>query len=265
MKIEDLGFDEWFRERCGSMDVPGIQPCRVINVQKNCYVISNGDTDVLAEITGKLSYGTASVLELPTVGDWVQAQLLNDETMAIIHAILPRKSLLARKTPGRKTDYQLIAANIDTALVMQGLDADFNINRLERYLVMATEGKIDPVVLLSKSDLIGETELEKKRQAVSDAMPRIPVIAFSNESEDGLDAVMELLSPGRTYYQPPADSFEERVTGGRHAGNERAWQYMGGDRPGRDIRRDRRRSRELPFQRLQTHERGRMRCIGGLR
>jgi ribosome biogenesis GTPase len=199
MGLEDLGFDGWFQERCGDDSAASDRPFRVIVVHRNSYIVSKGDADVYAELAGKLSNNAASALDFPATGDWVLAQLLNDGTLAIIHSILPRKSLLARKTAGKKTELQLIAANVDTALIIQALDADFNLRRLERYLVMAADGNIDPVVLLSKSDLIDADEIEAKKQAVAELMPDLPVLAFSNESKSGLDAVKALFITGKTY------------------------------------------------------------------
>ena len=102
-----------------------------------------------------------STLDLPTIGDWVAASYFDDNSMAIIHDILPRKSLLKRRDPGKKLDYQLIAANINTAFIIQALDSNFNLNRLERYLVMVSESQIEPVILLSKCDLISDAKLKE--------------------------------------------------------------------------------------------------------
>ena len=123
-----------------------------------------------AEITGKLMFGAASPLDFPTVGDWVQAQFVDDGTFAVIHAILPRRSLLKRKTPGKKVEYQLIGANIDTALIVQSLDGNYSLRRLERYLVMIHNSRIQPVVLLSKSDLLSAAEIEEKIAAIHELM-----------------------------------------------------------------------------------------------
>ena len=86
-----------------------------------------------------------SNVDIPTVGDWVWLQYFKEDTISIIHEILPRKTILKRKDASKNIEYQLIAANIDVAFIMQGLDANFNINRLERYLVMANESKINPI------------------------------------------------------------------------------------------------------------------------
>ncbi len=115
------------------------QIARVIAVNKNSFIISNGEKDIYAELTGKYLFNSDSSLDFPTVGDWVYAQLFDEDSFAVIHDIFPRKSLLKRKTSGKKIEYQLIAANIDKAIIMQSLDYNYNLRRLERYLVMINE------------------------------------------------------------------------------------------------------------------------------
>lgn len=199
MTLKSLGFDSWFRER-EDEDVPAdARPCRVISVHRNSYIISSGGAPIHAEVTGNLLHGVDSPLDLPAVGDWVQAKLLDDDTFAVIYSIYPRKSCLARKAAGAKTDYQLIAANVDTAVIVQGLDNDFNPRRLERYLAIVTEGGIVPVVLLSKSDLVSSEIAHNYSQHISDLMSGLRVLAFSNTSGQGFAAVSGLFLPGKTY------------------------------------------------------------------
>lgn len=133
------------------------------------------------------------------MGDWVYVKYYNKQTFAIIHDILPRKSLLKRKTSGKTIEYQLIAANIDTAFIIQSLDVDFNIPRLERYLVMVNESNITPVILLSKLDLISSDNLKKKNFQIQSTYPDYKIIAFSNLNSKGLNGIKNLIKPGQTY------------------------------------------------------------------
>jgi len=199
MIAEHLGFDSWFQERLDHDRLAGHMAVRVTAVNRNNYLVNGGAGDVPAEITGKLRFGTESPLDLPAVGDWVYARVVNSGTMAVIDGILPRRTLLKRKTPGRRIEFQLIAANIDTALIMQSLDADYNIRRLERYLAMANESRIHPVALMSKSDLLTPEQIEVKRAAVEALMPEIEILAFSNTAGAGLEEVRALFVPGKTY------------------------------------------------------------------
>ncbi|TKB11167.1 ribosome small subunit-dependent GTPase A [Desulforhopalus sp. IMCC35007] len=172
---------------------------RVVVVHKDSYTISNGEVEVLAEVVGKLMYNASSATDYPTVGDWVLVSFYDDTTFAIIHEVLPRTSLLKRKTAGKKIDFQLIAANIDVAFIMQSLNENFNIRRLERYLVMSHESNIKPVVLLSKSDLVSTQELAEIIAEIQQVMPDLPVVAFSTEVAGGVDQVARLLEPALTY------------------------------------------------------------------
>jgi len=194
-----LGLDLWLLEQVEPEKLSELTLVRVIGVQKDSFVVTNGTEDIFAELLGKLLYSAESALDYPAVGDWVLARLYDKNSMAIIHEVLPRKSLLKRKTSGQKVDFQLIAANIDTALIMQALDGNYNLRRLERYLAMVHEGNIEPVVLLSKSDLLSSTEVKSKIEEIKRIMPQILVQPFSNEDTTGLDDVKGFLRTGETY------------------------------------------------------------------
>lgn len=198
-KLENLGFDRSFLEHMTPAQLEDFEIARVIAVHKDSYAISDGEHEVLAELVGKLIYSAASPLDFPAVGDWVLVNFFDDHTFAIIHEVLPRKSLLKRKTPGKKIEFQLIAANIDVAFIVQSLDANFNLNRLERYLVMVNEGNIKPVVLLSKSDLLASDAIEDRIAEIKNAMPDLSVQSFSNKNESGLKNIEALLQTGMTY------------------------------------------------------------------
>lgn len=198
-EIEKIGFDKWFQDNVDPERLAGLEIARVIAVHKDSYTINNGENDVLAELVGKMIYSAASPVDYPTVGDWVLANFYDEKTFSIIHKILPRKSLLKRKTPGKKIDFQLIAANIDTAFIIQSLDENFNLRRLERYLVMINENNIRPIVLLSKSDLLTSEDVENRINEIQKIMPCLHVQPFSNKNESGLKKVKDLLNPGRTY------------------------------------------------------------------
>ena len=197
--IEKLGFDNWFQDNVDPESLEELEIARVIAVHKDSYTVTNGKQDVFAELVGKLIYSAASPVDYPTVGDWVYARFYDENTLSIIHGIMPRKSLLKRKTPGKKIDFQLIAANIDVAFIVQALDDDFNMRRLERYLVMINESNIRPNILLSKSDLLTSEEIATRIVDIHKIMPRLHVQPFSNENESGLKSVKDLLTPGLTY------------------------------------------------------------------
>jgi ribosome biogenesis GTPase len=154
---------------------------------------------VQAEPTGKLLYSIDSSQELPCVGDWALVEYYNDGTLAIIHELLPRKTFLRRKAAGKKIDYQMIASNIDIAFVVQSCDNNFNVRRMERYLVMVHEGHIEPTILLSKTDLISAEDLEKRLLEIDNACIDARVMTFSNTTCAGLQTIQDILEKGRTY------------------------------------------------------------------
>ena len=199
MKLEDLGFNDWFQKHLGNTRPLESSLTRVVAVNKEFYTIRNKEADIPAEVTGKLMYTAESSLDLPIVGDWVRVEYYNEYERAIIHEILPRKSLLKRKAAGKKIEYQSIASNIDVAFIMQSAEFDFNIPRLERYLTMVHESDIQPVILLSKCDLISSEDLENKIQTINVTNPGYIIIAFSNKSGEGLPDIHKQIKRGFTY------------------------------------------------------------------
>ncbi len=197
--LESLGYSRWFREQEDPDKMQTMQIVRVLSVNKNSYVVSAGGEEIYAELTGKFLFNSESSLDLPAAGDWVYAQLFDDDTFAVIHDILPRKTILKRKTAGRKIDYQVIAANIDTAIIMQSLDVNYNLRRLERYMVMVNESAITPLIFLSKSDLQNQAEIEKKMEEINTLMPGIKIVSFSNNISEDIEMVKSFLEPHATY------------------------------------------------------------------
>jgi len=198
-KLKEIGFEKWFLEVVSPESLECFEVARVVAVHKDRYTVSNGEVDILAELVGKLLFSASSPVDYPAVGDWVLANFYDDNTLAIIHEILPRKSLLKRKTPGKRVDFQLIAANIDVAFIVQSLNENFNLRRLERYLVMINDAKIHPIVLLSKSDLLDQEATTDITEEIHKIMPNLQVFPFSNENESGLANIKVIMQTGLTY------------------------------------------------------------------
>jgi ribosome biogenesis GTPase / thiamine phosphate phosphatase len=199
MNLSELGFDAWFQQKRDELSKPELNIARITAVDRERYLVRNEQHELQAEAAGKLLFTVDSSQDLPSVGDWALVQYYNEGTLAIIQDLLPRKSFLRRKTAGKKVDYQIIASNIDVALVMQSCDSNFNIRRMERYLVMVNDGHIEPMILLSKTDLISADELETKISAIRQAHINARVIAFSTMAEDGLQTLRQALDKGKTY------------------------------------------------------------------
>ena len=171
---------------------------RVVAVDRGAYRVRSDGVETPAVLSGRFRFTVESSPELPCVGDWVSIEHA-DPKLVIIHAVLPRRSYLRRKAPGRTVDFQMIAANIDVAFIVQSCQYDFNVRRLERYLVVCREGGIEPVIILSKTDLVSDVKIEGLVAVIRGAGIDERIILLSTASGDGLEAFRALLQPGKTY------------------------------------------------------------------
>jgi ribosome biogenesis GTPase len=199
MELQDLGFNEWFIQRHGESIKPEYSVARITAVNKGSYLVRNGHREVLAELAGEFVFSTEFGTSFPVVGDWALVRYFNDNTFSIIYDLFPRKTILRRKTAGKRVDYQYIGSNINTAFIVQSCDFDFNLRRLERYLVMVNDGHIEPVILLSKSDLVSQKDLEKKISGIRNAGIKYEIIAYSVKTGTGLHLIQKALQLGMTY------------------------------------------------------------------
>ena len=199
MELLDLGFTDWFKHKQKEYDKLGHSVGRVTAVNKGGYLVRNEHSEVLAELAGSFLFFTDSIIDFPVVGDWAFVQYYNSNSLAIIESLFPRKSVLRRKAAGKKVDYQMIASNIDVAFIFQSCDFDFNLRRLERYLVMANDGHIEPMLLLSKIDLVSQEYLEQRISEIRSAGIKCEIIAYSNETGLGLPLIHQVLESGKTY------------------------------------------------------------------
>lgn len=197
MELTDLGLNQGLagQAACAS----GQHLARVTAVDRGRYVVRNEQGEAPAELTGKFLHTAASSVDMPCVGDWVCVQYHDAESHASIHDVMPRKSYLRRKSPGRNIDFQMIAANIDVAFIVQSCHFDFNVRRLERYMVMVNEGQIEPVLLLTKTDLVSAAELERMVGNIRAAGITARIITLSNVTGEGVEQVKEAMAPGKTY------------------------------------------------------------------
>ncbi|MCG8364907.1 MAG: ribosome small subunit-dependent GTPase A [Pseudanabaenales cyanobacterium] len=196
MNLKQLGWSCEFSRSFEPFAAEGYSVGRVALEHRNTYVLYTKQGELPAEITGKLRYQATNIQDFPAVGDWVAISLQDQATRATIHAILPRRSQFSRKLPGAQTEAQIIAANIDTVFLVTGLDGDFNLRRIERYLVLAWESGANPVVVLNKVDVCDRPEqILLEVEAIA---PGVPVIPLSALKQDGLEALAPFLQPGKT-------------------------------------------------------------------
>ena len=170
---------------------------RVILEHKERYVVKTPTHEFDAELMGNLRFTAESRYDLPAVGDWV-AFMEYDEGKALIHAVLPRQSIIERKAVGKIGQVQIIATNIDYGLIVQSVDRDFNLNRLERYLTICNASKVKPVIVLNKVDLISEADLQSLIQEVKVRMSDVPLLCVSHESI-GYSQLDGFIETGKTY------------------------------------------------------------------
>lgn len=194
--IGKLGYNEWIQ----SVDTEYIKNefslARVIEVNRNSYMVSDGSHEMSAELSGKFMFDAEQTSDFPTVGDWVAIQALDNYTLAIVHSVLPRKSLLKRKEAGKRVGFQLIAANIDFGLIVQSAEHP-NLNLLDRYFVMLNESGIEPIVVFSKIDLLFIAEQDDLKGVLSKLGNRY--LFVSNVVENGVKTLSDNLVAGRTY------------------------------------------------------------------
>ncbi len=139
------------------------------------YIVLTEKGELEAEIIGHLRFSASDRSGFPAVGDWVALSVYNEHD-AIIHAIYPRQSILERQAVGKFGEKQIIATNIDYALIIQAVDRDFNLNRLERYLAISYAGNIEPVIILSKIDLVGQDELADIVKMIAKRIRNVQII-----------------------------------------------------------------------------------------
>ncbi|MFC1896016.1 ribosome small subunit-dependent GTPase A [Thermodesulfobacteriota bacterium] len=199
MKLSDLGFDCWFEEYARELLQPEQSIARVAAVDRGACLVRNQHGEISADLAGALRFSSQSGAELPCVGDWVCVQYHNSGATAVIHKVFPRRTVLRRKCAGKTVDFQMIAANIDVAFIVQSCHYDFNIRRFDRYLVMANEGHIEPVIVLSKTDLITPDELKDRIAEIQQTGITVKILTLSNTTGAGVDDFRKSLVLGKTY------------------------------------------------------------------
>ena len=190
-----LGWQASFEQHFQPYRDAGFVPARVAEEHRDRYAVFCTEGERAAEVTGRLRYTAASRQDFPAVGDWVALQLNGDST-AVIHAVLPRRSLLLRKAAGMLTEAQVIAANLDTLFIVTDVDKDFNPRRLERYLTLARESGVRPVIVLNKADLNARAaDLVREIEVVAGGAAVLSVSAMDG---NGLDALATHIGEGDT-------------------------------------------------------------------
>lgn len=197
IRLEDLGYSAFFEAKRQALGLDGYAVARVIAEYRGAYRIKDPARECLAAITGKQMFDSMSREDYPAVGDWVAATELDAE-QAVIHRVLPRKTILQRKYSDR-SESQVIASNVDAVFIIESVDRDYNLNRFERYLAIVTDGNIRPIIILNKIDLISEAESDLKASQTRKRFKGVDVIRTSAIQEKGIEELAAHISRGETY------------------------------------------------------------------
>ncbi|MFZ4399225.1 MAG: ribosome small subunit-dependent GTPase A [Bacteroidales bacterium] len=198
MKLEDFGYTKKHKAFIIEQKLDDFEIGRVISEHKERYIVKTIKAEFEAEITGNMRFTAKSREDFPAVGDWV-ALTTYENGFAIIYKILPRFSIIKRQAVAQSGEIQVIATNIDYAFIVQAVDRDFNINRLERYLTICNASKVSPFILLNKIDLINEQQIAEIIENIKARIKNVTVIAISNESKYGYDILKKSIEKGKTY------------------------------------------------------------------
>jgi ribosome biogenesis GTPase len=194
--LETYGWTPFFAEHFSPYALQGLVAGRICRDHQHLYRVYTEQGEAVATVAGRVRYRASGARESPVVGDWVALRLLPRERRAVIQAVLPRLSTFSRKVAASVTEEQVVAANIDTIFLTQGLDDDFNLRRIERYLLLAWESGARPIVILNKADLCDQVA-DLVRQ-VEEIAPGVPVHATSARFQQGFDELSTYLVRGRT-------------------------------------------------------------------
>jgi ribosome biogenesis GTPase len=192
LNLESLGWDESFADSFHPFEQDGLAPARVAVEHRIEYVLYSELGELRAELAGRLRHAG----EHPAVGDWVAIAPRPDEGRATIQGIVERRSAFVRKVAFAETKPQVVAANVDVVFVVCGLDHNFNVRRIERFLTLGWESGAQPVVLLTKADLADSVEASVAE--IESIAYGVPVHAVAAPRGDGVETVRSYIPPGKT-------------------------------------------------------------------
>jgi ribosome biogenesis GTPase len=198
MNIQDLGFTNDLYAYLKNNNLTDFEVGRVTQEHRERYIVSTGNNEYEAEITGNLRFSAKSRADFPAVGDWVTMTVYEPD-LTIIHGILPRKSLLERQSVGKFGEKQIISTNVNIAFIVQSIDNNFNINRLERYLTICYSSNIEPVLVISKIDLSTKQDIQEAINSLLTREKNLKYFLLSNLTMEGMDQITDFIQKGKTY------------------------------------------------------------------
>lgn len=208
LNLDHLGWDDERQHELASFALGGpaepnplaelLDPGRVAVEHRGGYSLLTRRGEVWAESTGRLRHAATSRADLPATGDWVAAEL-HDDDRASVHAVLSRRTRFSRNVAGKATEEQVLAANVEVSFLVASLEFEVNLRRLERYLTLAWSGGTDPVIVLNKSDLAGDPEdIVYELERVESIALGVPVLLTSAATGAGIEDLRDHLAGHRT-------------------------------------------------------------------
>jgi ribosome biogenesis GTPase len=196
-ELHPLGWSSWFEVKLDRDSTDRI--ARVAAVDRDLLLVIDQTGSFRAKLAGRFLHRSQLPEEMPCVGDWVCLDKRTEDDLAVVHAVVERRTSLRRKSASNEFQYQMIASNVDYAVIVQSCHFDFNLKRLERYLVMVNEGGIEPLILLTKIDLVSPDVLAEQAETIRSAGVSAPMITLSNVTGAGIDVLTHQLTPAKTY------------------------------------------------------------------
>ena len=175
MTLTELGWRHFFAQQVSLDELEGLRPARVMNMERSVVGLHHDGGSSTAEL--ELRWQQLPHEERPTVGDWVLI-----DGAGLPQRLLDRQSVFKRKAAGERAEVQLIGANVDTLFVVSSCNMDFNVSRLERYLALALDAKVTPVIVLTKADLADAEKYLQEAQAMRSDLDVLAVNSLDPES-----------------------------------------------------------------------------------
>src|SRR5665647_1017562 len=195
MELAEYGWDSALEESFAPHAALGLTPARVVKQLRDLSTLVTGQGELPGEVSGRFRHTAGGPADYPAVGDWAAVNLFAGGS-AIIEALLPRRSAFTRKAAGEAVEAQIVAANVDMVFLVSGLDGDFNLRRIERYVTAAWSSGAAPIIVLNKSDL--RRDLEDVVAETAGVAPGVPIVPASAHDERGLDGLAPYLVPRKT-------------------------------------------------------------------
>ena len=198
MLLNALGFTDFHLNFLNENKISQQLLGRVVRESKKKYIVKTESENISAQISGSLRHSAKNRSDFPAVGDWIILKNKDTESPTI-QKILPRKSIIERQAIGKFGKKQTIATNVDIAFVLQDVTYDFNLNRLDRFLAICYSSQVEPIIILTKIDLMRSSDLDEHIEQIQNRFNDVKILKLSNKSLDGFEQIQKHIEFGKTY------------------------------------------------------------------